>query len=212
MEEDIGNVLPQNNDSFISGIVLIGWHHKCKNDEEDQNLLEQYSKIVHSKTLKFILPATNDLNQIIEAVKNGASMFGCDLPAKWARARKAFALTFTSTSQNRESLSSGEKYSCTSVKIGVPSKNLDINGCMDLSDPCYAWDDSPIVQNSQCFSAKYTRSYVHHLIQAKELLAEIILFGHNLHHMISLCKEFSNARVEGKIDEFCVFLQNQLDS
>ena len=197
---DISSKIPPLND-YISGIVLVGWHHR-KSKEERIKLLQMSLNLTQTMSSKFIVPATNDMSQIIEVVKHGASMFGCDLAAKWARARKALALTLTPGQNNNND-------NGTNTKIGDLQK-LDENGCIDLSDPSFAWDKSPLIPSCECFSAKYTRSYIHHLIQAKELLADIILFGHNLYQMILLCKEFTAARQEGKINECCTFLQGQL--
>jgi tRNA-guanine family transglycosylase len=47
-----------------------------------------------------------------------------------------------------------------------------------------------------CGQDFYSRAYIHHLYQAKELLAQILLMGHNLHHMLEFCWVATQAQQE----------------
>ena len=53
---------------------------------------------------------------------------------------------------------------------------------------------------------------LHHLINAKELLAEILLFVHNLHVTIHLLQEMADATAIGKQMEFVQHIERQLHS
>ena len=59
----------------------------------------------------------------------------------------------------------------------------------------------------------FTRAYIHHLIKAKEMLAETLLFVHNLHQMLLLFRQLCEAasldggREEGTTDNLAAFVQ-----
>ena len=74
---------------------------------------------------------------------------------------------------------------------------------IDLTDKKYAKDGAPLVEGCTCLACKnHSRAYIHHLHQAKELLAQILLMGHNLHHFLELCRHATQARDEGQLDAF----------
>ena len=190
----------------ISGITLVGWHH-IQSQKEQMEVLqhctnflqkEMMSKITSPPSqLECAVLATKNLKQIMDATKFRVNVFGCDLPTRWARSGKALALSL-----KRDAIkpNSGDNES---------QSLLDENGCIDLSDSKYCRDKLPLLPECECFET-YTRSYIHHLIEAKELLADIILFAHNLHQMLLLCRELSQAKEDGKIEEYCEFIEKQL--
>ena len=88
-------------------------------------------------------------------------------------------------------------------------QNLDLDGCMDMNDEQYASDTRPVIPGCTCLACnnhEFSRSYIHHLVKAKELLAEILLFGHNLHHLIELIRAFNNAEDKEKFKD-AIFIQ-----
>lgn len=190
----------------IFGITLVGWHH-IQSQKEQIKILQHCVNFLQKSTMTEIASpppqlecavlVTNNVKQIMDVTKFGASMFGCDLPTRWARAGKALALSLKqdvvdNTMHENENQSS-----------------LDENGCIDLSDSRYCRDKLPLLPECECFET-YSKSYIHHLIEAKELLADIILFGHNLRQMLLLCRELSQAKEDGKIKEYCEFIEKQL--
>ena len=55
---------------------------------------------------------------------------------------------------------------------------------IDLWDPAHATDVSPFVESCSCYACqKHHRAYLHHLLQAKEMLAWVLLQIHNHHVM-----------------------------
>ena len=94
-------------------------------------------------------------------------------------------------------------------KNHVDSENTT-SGMIDLSDEKYARDPSSLLPGCQCVTCgprqintrsnhlstkstddqtkktvpSFTRAYIHHLIKANEMLAETLLFVHNLHQML----------------------------
>jgi tRNA-guanine family transglycosylase len=92
---------------------------------------------------------------------------------------------------------------------------MDIDGCIDLSNEIYSRDADPLLPGCQCLSCadnRYTKAYVHHLIKANEMLAQILLFGHNLHQILVLFREISRASSEGanKVEQLCSIIESQI--
>ena len=56
----------------------------------------------------------------------------------------------------------------------------------------------------------HSRAYLYHLVLTKELLAEILVFIHNLHQMLELCRELTDARREGKEKELVEQIKKQM--
>mmetsp|Transcript_6927 Transcript_6927/g.22307 ORF Transcript_6927/g.22307 Transcript_6927/m.22307 type:complete len:378 (-) Transcript_6927:46-1179(-) len=58
---------------------------------------------------------------------------------------------------------------------------------VNLRDSAFARDQGPLVNGCKCWAcANHTRGYVHHLLNCSEMLAEMLLFHHNAHQMLSL--------------------------
>ena len=64
----------------------------------------------------------------------------------------------------------------------------------------------------------FNRAYIHHLIKANEMLAETLLFVHNLHQMLLLFHYLSNAASDEEegdekrthLDAFCQKIEEQI--
>lgn len=121
-------------------------------------------------------------------------------------------------------------------KCAVPSRAcktkdvpLDENGCVDLLSSCastenpeHPWtrDARPLVATCTCMTCRlHSRAYLCHLVAAKEMLAEMLLFIHNLHHLLELLRKINTRLVaepqqnyasQKEKDEFCAWLQGQL--
>ncbi len=73
-------------------------------------------------------------------------------------------------------------------------------GTMNLKNQKFQDDYSPLDEESDCFaSQQFSKSYLRHLIQAKESLAGVILTLHNLRFFVSLMEQ---ARLKIEQDQF----------
>lgn len=77
------------------------------------------------------------------------------------------------------------------------------DGCsaieINLEDKSYKEDFRPILEDCACLSCrKHSRSYIHHLIMNKELLALTLLMLHNLHHYMLFFNSIRIAASKGK--------------
>jgi len=175
------------------GIAIIGWHHIQSRDER-VDLLRKLGNALPSKSNLAILAASN-LSQILDAARNGVTTIGSSLPVTWARSYKALNLSLSSPTGSQE------------------GQNMDSDGCIDLSNEMYCCDASPILPGCQCLSCtdnRYTKAYVHHLIKANEMLAQILLFGHNLHQKLFLFREMSRASSPNKVEQLCSMIESQI--
>ena len=67
---------------------------------------------------------------------------------------------------------------------------LTKNGRLNIANAKFKTDKNPIEKNCKCYACQnYTRAYLRHLFQAKELLAPRLASIHNLHFMTELMKE-----------------------
>jgi queuine tRNA-ribosyltransferase len=89
---------------------------------------------------------------------------------------------------------------------------MDEDGCIDLTPPrstssgqdgvnggvsSHPWfrDDSPLVEGCACTTCRnHSRAYLYHLVCANELLSEMLLFVHNLHHLLLLVDAINQNR------------------
>ena len=73
-------------------------------------------------------------------------------------------------------------------------------GAINLWDKIHRKDLGPIHQNCSCHACKHhTRAYVHHLLHANEMLADILLYCHNQHQTVQLFNEIQIVRKESDL-------------
>ena len=202
--EDSLKHLMKNHDQ-LAGISIAGWHRLEGRDARNELLNRVTKEFQHQPETKYSILAATSMEQILDAARSGVTLIGSALPAIWARSNCALVLKLDQT----------ESESTTGTSFDV---NLDQNGCIDLSNEIYACDPTPIIPGCRsiaCRDDKYTRSYLHHLIKAKELLAQILLFGHNLHQMLLLFEKLSNANAgeheQNKVGDLCNYIESQLN-
>jgi queuine tRNA-ribosyltransferase len=83
-------------------------------------------------------------------------------------------------------------------------------GRLNLHNAVYSNDKAPIEYGCGCYTCKnFSRAYLRHLINSKEMLASTLLSIHNLYVLISLMQRVREAIFEGKFQEFSSrFLNN----
>lgn len=139
------------------------------------------------------LLSTKSILEFMEAARAGANMVGTSLPAVWAKGKRALVVSFDIHDGSKKRMKAAKEMNEESF-----DNNLDTDGCIDMSDERYARDARPLTPGCSCMSCSnsHSRAYIHHLVKAKELLAEILLFSHNLCHLQRLCRALSAGRDE----------------
>ena len=208
-----GQVNKQNTLVESSNVVIVGWEtFPCdvphmKKTNILRKLLNAIQSIPsreadsHQSSKEFVLLAVNDVQSILDAARQGVSIIGTDLIR--ALSCKGIALSLDSILPTAEAESSLTQSS----------------GCeIDLKNTQYANDNKPILQGCTCLTCRgrkpskrpvgyqhfekecddaetespsFSRAYIHHLIQAKEMLADTLLFIHNLHQIVILFHKLS---------------------
>lgn len=76
-------------------------------------------------------------------------------------------------------------------------------GRLNLRNAQFADDPEPIAPGCTCYAcANFSRAYVRHLVQAKEILAHQLLSIHNLHLMLTIARELREAILEGRFQAY----------
>jgi len=77
------------------------------------------------------------------------------------------------------------------------------SGRLNLVNASFARDERPIDETCGCYTCRlFTRAYLRHLINAREILAATLLSIHNLHTLIQLASDMRSAILGGTFDHF----------
>jgi len=216
--------------SSVAGAALVGLQH-VQGADQRLTVLKSVAKCNLSKSTTLAVLSTTTTIQILELLRISQSigcnlMVGTDLPTKWAQSRRAFLCELEAWEKKKSDSASGES-NTKKRRLEAsesPAWELDQDGCFDLNTDEgvrvdeHPWfrDDGPLVLGCSCMTCKtYSRAYLYHLVCSKELLAEILLFIHNLHHLLALLRAFRCLRLENDNDAatcFCDEIQAQCKS
>ncbi len=146
---------------------------------------EQMQEVV-STTLSFVtrdrpvhLLGIGGISDIFYGVKKGVDTFDCVHPTRLARHGGALV-----------------KNDCWTKIDGKVKEHIS------LSNKRFKEDASPIDANCPCYTCKnFSRSYLHHLFKAQELLGMQALTIHNVTFMNELMKDIRLSLAENKLNE-----------
>ena len=228
-QEETQSVLTKLSD--YNHVAITGWDRISYNREYRRQALHQLMTTLQQTPLtsprkkEYLILAVNDIQSILDAAREGVSIIGTDVVRLWSRDGTALCLDM--------SLDNEEKNETESTTSGM----------IDLSDERYARDSSALLPGCLCVTCRprqintrsshlntksieyqtkktvpsFTRAYIHHLIKANEMLAETLLFVHNLHQMLLLFRRLSKAALlddedgdEKNLEAFCQKIEEQL--
>lgn len=76
-------------------------------------------------------------------------------------------------------------------------------GKVNITREEFVADFSPVESECSCYTCKnYTKSYLHHLFKADEMLASTLASVHNLYFIINLVKKMREQILQGTFDQF----------
>ncbi len=76
-------------------------------------------------------------------------------------------------------------------------------GRMNLMNAQYAADKNPISQTCDCYTCQnYSRAYIRHLIQSKEMLSGTLVSIHNIHTLLNLVRNMRQAIISKNFSDF----------
>mmetsp|Transcript_21692 Transcript_21692/g.30413 ORF Transcript_21692/g.30413 Transcript_21692/m.30413 type:complete len:616 (-) Transcript_21692:55-1902(-) len=217
------------------GLAIVGWH-TLKTRDERIEILEKCVKAMSSKLRRLsqstlqeryqsaviCIIKTTSIDMILDAILNGAHAVGTALPTSLARMGYAFTFNCTAwrTNINQSlSLSNPSNHASTSNNNYNDSSQNHHNfsgttnaGISLLYNPEFARDFTPLTNDCTCMACrnnKYTRAYIHHLLVAKELLGNILLFAHNLQQLLLLFQEANHSMDLDQKELFRSFMNRQ---
>ena len=225
-----------------SHVAIVGWESFPSHIQYKQkrHVLHKLMQSIQSMPTpespkQFLVLAVNDVASILNAAREGVSIIGTDLAREMSCKGAALVLDFYMP-ESQDALEKDES---------IKKKNA-VRARIDLNDKKYAKDNEPLMQGCTCLTCRprkacnrpigyqhfqnesnqcnaagfpsFSRAYIHHLIQAKEMLAGTLLFVHNLHQLVLLFRGLSNAAVENRSDvhgasrlhSFCHWVERQL--
>lgn len=122
---------------------------------------------------------------------------------------KGHGLVFKNSLQKKDSIIEDLPTKNEVINNGVPSclessKTL----LLDLNDEIYKNDFNPIFEGCDCYTCrKHTRAYINHLLGTKELLSQVLLVIHNLHHYGIFFQTIRQAISEDRLEEFSKLIE-----
>ena len=155
-----------------------------------------------STTTSLAILSTQTLSHLIECCHAGVNILGTNLPAQWAKAKKVFVCDWNGWSDDEQP--------SKRPKLDGAAISLDSDCCYQI-DKEWIRDTRPILEGCACMACqRHSRAYLYHLVVTKELLVEILVFIHNLHHLLELCRELSVARKVGKVEVLVKCIKKQI--
>lgn len=77
------------------------------------------------------------------------------------------------------------------------------DGRLNLLNAAFSTDPNPIDAECSCYTCRhFSRAYLRHLLNAKEMLAATLLSIHNLHTMLQLARDLRQAIIDGRLQNF----------
>lgn len=77
------------------------------------------------------------------------------------------------------------------------------DGRLNLLNAAFSADPNPIDAECSCYTCRhFSRAYLRHLLNAKEMLAATLLSIHNLHTMLQLARDLRQAIIDGQLQNF----------
>lgn len=156
--------------------IAIGGESIGYNMEATKHILDWVNPIIPKDKPHYTMGVGFSPLDIFDVVEKGVDMFDCVAPTRMARNGSVYV---------RPSLYKELK---TNEQKNPRRMWIDMNNARFFDD------QSPIDPSCSCMTCgTYTRSYLHHLFKAEELLAYRLASIHNLHFLLSLMSDIRTA-------------------
>lgn len=174
--------------SSVAGAVADGLH--CVGPDDRAKALRAALGSVPPGTRTAVF-FTDSVREVLELAceKTRVDVVGTDLPVLLARAGRALALEMQISEED--------------IVTTAAAAPLRVGGCLDLrGDARYDRDYRVVLEGCPCAACAggHTRAYLRHLLLEGEMLGEILLFRHNLVHLLTLMECADGARRCGQTD------------
>ncbi|MEK9132418.1 MAG: tRNA guanosine(34) transglycosylase Tgt [Patescibacteria group bacterium] len=169
--------LRQASAKYISSLdfdgIAIGGESVGYNMEATKEILDWVMPIIPENKPHYAMGVGLSPADLLVAVEHGVDMFDCVGPTRLARHGMLFV-----------------------------DPNTDKKLRFNITNAKFEKDFSPIDKNCSCHTCQnYSRAYLHHLFNAREISAMRLASIHNLHFMIDLMKQAREAILEDRFTE-----------
>lgn len=161
--------------------IAIGGESIGYNMEATKEILDWVVPLLPEEKPRYTMGLGYSPLDLFEVVERGVDMFDCVAPTRIAR--------------------NGTLYVHPQILKGK-NTNSKWNDRIDITKAEFRDDTGPIDPDCTCFTCTHhSRSYLHHLFKAEELLAYRLATLHNLHFFLSLMKKIRQAIKEDRFLE-----------
>lgn len=89
---------------------------------------------------------------------------------------------------------------CFPYDLDSEPPSADVMFELDLKLPKYAEQFVPLVTGCECYACKnFTRAYIHHLLNTREMLKSVLLSIHNIHHYVRFFESIQELTKQGRL-------------
>ncbi|CAM9826311.1 unnamed protein product [Discosporangium mesarthrocarpum] len=82
---------------------------------------------------------------------------------------------------------------------------------LNLQDLAFSEDARPLMVGCTCpCCSSHSRAYVHHLLKTKDLLAQVLLQAHNIHHYLRFFQAIRESINKGRFGDFVDWMTQEL--
>ncbi|KAF1330361.1 Queuine trna-ribosyltransferase domain-containing protein, partial [Globisporangium splendens] len=170
--------------------VLISGLDSCASLEQRNALIDAVVSEVTPSTLPRMLSGVGAPLQVLDAVARGIDAFVSPYPAELTREGSALIFWLEDSADD------------------TPERNQEretSGSVLHLREKRFERDFRPLLHGCDCFACKhYTRAYIHHLQNVREILGDILLYLHNMQQYYHF---FRVIRREIEADNFQSFMQ-----
>jgi len=130
--------------------------------------------------------------EVLECVERGVDLF--ESPYPHTVTQHGFASVYP---LNPETKAMDTDSSASSAPASSSASKIN------LRDKIYEKDQRPLLEGCACFTCQnHTRAYIHHLLNVHEMLAQVLLQTHNLHHYLDFFRVIRQHIAQGTFAEF----------
>ena len=89
------------------------------------------------------------------------------------------------------------------TRLARHNSAMTMHGRLNLMNASFARDERPVDPECGCYTCQhFSRAYLRHLVNAKEMLAASLLSIHNLHTLVQLTRDMRAAILDGSFEQF----------
>lgn len=143
--------------------------------------------------------------EVLVAVSSGVDLIASAFPYDVTKLGHALIFSWDPEGEDEGGERGGKKRRLEGGGSETMEK-LECRSCesytMNLWDRRWRKDVRPLIEGCGCLACRdHTRAYIHHLLQAHEMLAEVLLYIHNLHHYLEFFKAIRRVIEEDKFQD-----------